>query len=354
MKRLIPCAVCAFILLAAAAGAAPPTAGWSPPSSEVKSCLDALKNACAEGDEAGIARAAGGLRAAWGDAPDFDAIAGAALDRGADPKYRWIMIDSLVLYKRGVEDAAGARALLSMLDAVSWAGGDDAFVRAKALTVEAGMIALFSEKGLIRERARREFGRRLAALMEEERDAGLLAAACIAAGRAGTAEAAPAMRRRLADDGAAPAVRRTAAGALGRLNDRESIPVIAGVLEKTPDRRLHGSGAFALGSMGGEEVVEPLVRHAGRFDNGSCANALRRNRATVRRMLDDGKGAGTENAIRAARIAGMKDALPRITALENDARPGVRRAAREARDALNRALGDPFPGGEPEGGEVKP
>ena len=50
----------------------------------------------------------------------------------------------------------------------------------------------------------------------------------------------------------------------------------------------------------------------------------------------------------------MKDALPRITALENDARPGVRRAAREARDALNRALGDPFPGGEPEGGEVKP
>ncbi len=353
MKRQISIAASAFIGLCAAVWAAPQAAKDSLPPSAAKTHLSALEGACRRGDERGIVQSIGDLRAEWGNVPDYGAIGEAVLSRDADPKYRWVMLDSLVQYKRIVKDSRDARALLTLLDVVSWAENDTSFVRAKALTVEAGMIALFEEKGLIREARRREFGKKLAALIEKEKDGDLLAAACIAAGSADAGEAVPALRKHVRNENAPSLVRRTAAGSLGKLKDRESIPLIAEVMKNTTDRALYGSSAFALGTMGGEEVVEPLVAHAGRFDTHSCGNALRRNSATVARMLTDTQSPRLENAIRAAGLAEMKETLPQLEALEKDGRPEVRRAAKEARERISRKPGGATPGADARR-EVKP
>lgn len=349
MKRQILMEVAACIGLCAAAGAAP-QADVAHHSSAARSHLTALENACRKDDSQGIVKGIGDLKTLWEGAPDYDAIGEAVLSRDADTKYRWVMLDSLVQYKRSVKDSREAESMLKLLDAVVLAENDSAFVRAKAVTVQAGMIALFEEKGLISEARRHEFGKKLAVLLSREKDSDLLAGACIAAGSAGATEAVPALRKHLRNEKLPSAVRRTAAGSLGRLNDRESIPLLSGVMEKTNDRELYGSSAFALGTMGGEEVVQPLVKQAGRFDTHSCGNALRRNSATVARMLKDTASPGLEGAVKAAGLAGMKECLPRLEALEKDARPEVRQAAKDARASLQRES----PPDADSRGEVKP
>lgn len=345
IERAMP-RVCAFAVCLSAVVVAPRALRADGP-------LDALEQACAAGDAAAVHRRAGELAAAWGESPDFAAIIGAVSSRNKDPWFRWVMIDSLVRYKRSVRTKEEAASLLDLLDSVSWAADDDPHVRAKALTVEAGLIALFREEDFIREPRRRAFGKRLAALVGDEKNGELLAAACIAAGNSDSAEAAPALRRRLRDEKLPAGVRRTAAGSLGRLRDRESIPLLADVLAKTNDRELYGSSAFALGTMGGEEVVEPLAAHAGRFNTHSCANALRKNSDAIRRMVRDAESPHLQSAVTAAGLAGMHDCLPAIEALEKDARPAVRRAAEEARRSLSRGPGATPPGGG-ERGEVTP
>jgi HEAT repeat protein len=315
--------------------------------------LDALKQACAAGDPKEIHRAAGELASAWKGAPDYAAIDEAVRDRSADPTFRWVMIDSLVRYKRSAKNDRDAAALLSLLDSVSWAGDEWPAVRAKSITVQAGMIALYGEQGFISAARRREFGKKLAAVIGTEKNGELVAAACIAAGSAGAAEAVPALRKQVRNENAPSLVRRTAAGSLGRLKDRESISLLSEVMGKTADRELYGSSAFALGTMGGEEIVEPLVKHSGRFETHSCGNALKRNSATVTRMLADTRSPGLENAVRAAGLAGMKESIPQLEALEKDARPEVRRAAIETRNTLGRQAGGPPPGGNSRW-EVKP
>jgi HEAT repeat protein len=262
IKRL--CAVAMF--LSAGAGAAG--------AAGAEARLDALEQACRTGDQRAIAEHVGELKSFWGAAPDYRAIGDAALSRDADPWFRWVMIDSLVAYKRSVKNSRDAASLLDLLDKVSWADNDSPFVRAKSVTVQAGLISLFGEQGFIPEKRRREFGKKLAALLESEKDGELLAAACIAAGNAEAQEAVPALRKHARGENASPLVRRTAAGSLGQLKDRDSIPLLADIMGKTDDRELFGSSAFALGTMGGDEVVEPLVANAGRFDTHSCRNAL--------------------------------------------------------------------------------
>jgi len=355
--------ICLFATGMAAGAAAPPAtaavtntpAGMgkgAPPSSAARTRLDLIERACRTGDRRAVFQGVGELKALWGNTPDYDAIRNAVLSRSSDPWFRWVMLDSLVSYKRCVKNDREALSLLKLFDSISWAEDESPFVRAKALTVHAGMIALFKEKGFVRDASQREFGKRLAALLDVERDGDILTAACCAAGSAGAEEAAPALRRFVRDEKSPSIVRRTAACSLGRLNDKESIPLFTEVLNKTDDRELYGSTAFALGTMGGDEVVTPLVENAGRFDTHSCGNAIRRNSATVGRMLKDSRSPRLESAIKAAGLANLKECVPDIRTLENDGRPEVRRAAKEALTSIH-AEGE-SPPGEDVRGEVKP
>lgn len=296
--------------------------------------VSGLESACRTGDRAVILREVGALKQAWGRNPDFDLIARVVGDRAADPTLRWVMIDSLVVYKRDVRTRREASALLDLLDGVSWDAHDPSPVRAKALTVGGGALALFIEKGIAPEARRVSFSKRLASLIESERIEELLAAACIAAGRAGAREAVPALRRRLLDEKCPAIVRRTAAGSLGLLKDRGSIPLLAGVLDGTEDRALFGAAAYSLGTIGGEEVLGILVEHAGRAGGSSCRNALRRNTETIGRVLRDPGSPHLTHAARAAALSDMREAVPALQALEADPRPDVRAAARDARAAL--------------------
>ncbi len=322
--------------------------GPAPAASGTPSRLSALENACREGDQREMFREVGKLQAHWGANPDFSSIKTAILSRTGDEDFRWLMIDSLVRYKRTVSDRREAFSLLRILDQVAWAEDEPPALRAKALTVQAGMIALFQEKGLIPAKRRSEFGKKVARLLERNQDGRLLTAGCIAAGRTGAGAAVPALRKIFQSTSAEPAARRTAAGALGKLNDRKSISQLADIIEATDDRELFGSCAFALGVMGGEEVVGPLAAGADRFETNSCQNALRRNAAAVQRILEDPESPDLQSAIRAVEVANLEGCQPQIRALENDRRPEVRRAAAAARMSLEKSRGNP----SPDAGEV--
>lgn len=318
--------------------------GPAPAESETESRLTALEDACRMGAQEEIFRAVGDLQAEWGTNPDFPAIKSAILSRSGSVDYRWLMIDSLVRYKRSVPDGREAFSLLNLLDQVAWAEDEPPDLRAKALTVQAGMIALFQEKGFISEKRRSEFGQKIALLLAGKQDGRLLTAGCIAAGRSRSGEAVAALQKILQSSSKESKARRTAAGALGKLNDRKSIPRLTNIIEATDDRELFGSCAFALGVMGGEEVVAPLVSGAGRFDTNSCRNALRRNAGDIKRMLEDPESPGLQSAIRAVEVASLEDCRPQLLALENDRRPEVRRSAAAAQRTLEKSWGNHPPG----------
>jgi len=89
-----------------------------------------------------------------------------------------------------------------------------------------------------------------------------------------------------------------------------------------------------LGTIGGEEVLGPLVEHADRAGGSSCRNALRRNTETIGRVLRDPDSPHLAQAARSAGLSDMREALPALRAFEADPRPDVRAAARDARAAL--------------------
>ncbi len=247
--------------------------------------LRMLQNACRVGDQKEISHQVGEIKSLWGKSPDLEKIKRVILARKADPTFRWTMLDSLNHYKRSINSEKEAGFLLNTLDEVSWSEKEDPIVRAKAITVEAGVITLFMERGLIGEDRLNDFGERVAGLLSREKDEGLQSAGCIAAGRARSKKAIPILRRYLQNSETPSLLRRQAACSLGKLDDRRSIPLLALILRETEDRKMYSTAAFALGMLGGEEVIASLVESAHRFESNSCRNALRKNQEAVRRII---------------------------------------------------------------------
>ena len=96
----------------------------------------------------------------------------------------------------------------------------------------------------------------------------LLCCAVIALARTGAPSAAAVLRRELSADGRPSfPVRCSAAAALGRIGDRESIPILLHALEHE-DARMRQSAAVALGMLGkpGDGAVVAALARAGRGD----------------------------------------------------------------------------------------
>jgi len=83
-----------------------------------------------------------------------------------------------------------------------------------------------------------------------------------------------------------PVIVRGAILALGRLKSEEAIHNISEILSETSELALYATASFALGMIGGTEVIEPLVKNRSRFPTPNCLSSLRRNKSAIQSVLD--------------------------------------------------------------------